>query len=125
MAKAYKETRQREEELKRIGKLSMEPLPRKGSRRRELPVSRIKADVYVSTVKEEQLHKLAKMFKVPKDIDFHLPTPSCRPSKPPPGFVDVCLDNFDAGLRLPLCGLYRCMFHALNITPFLLNLNVY
>ena len=68
---------------------------------------------------------MAETFKVPMDIDFHLPTPSCRLSKPPPGYVVVCLDSSDAGLRLPLCGFYIPMLHVLNVAPLQLNPNVY
>ena len=68
MVKAYEETRKREEELKRTGKLPMNPLPRRGSRKRELLAAQIKADVYISTMKEEQLLKLAETFKVSDDI---------------------------------------------------------
>ena len=53
VAKAYEETCHREEDLRRTGKLPMEPLLRIGSKRRELPAARIEADVYVSTMKEE------------------------------------------------------------------------
>ena len=83
MDKAYKKTRQHEEELRTTGKLPMEPLSKRGSRKREPPTTRIEVDVYVSTVKEEQLHKLAETFKVLEDIKFHLPTSSCRPSQRP------------------------------------------
>ena len=76
MAKAYEESFQHEEELKRTSKLPMELLPMSGNRKRELLAARIEVDVYVSTVKDEQLHKLAETFKVPEDIKFHLLMPS-------------------------------------------------
>ena len=72
-------SRQREEELRRTGKFPMKPLSRRGSRKRELSATRIEVDFYVSTMKEEQLLKLAETFKVSNDIVFHIPTPSYLP----------------------------------------------
>ena len=93
-------------------------------RRRELSAAQIEADIYLSTLKEDQLLKLAETFKIPDDIKYHLPTPSCHPSRPPKGWVAVCLDRFDAGLRLPLCSFYGRILNTLNIALLQLNPNV-
>ena len=95
-----------EEELRREQNLPMALPLRRTDRRRELMVARIEADVYLSTVKVKQLLKLAKTFKIPDDIKFHFPTPFYHLSQPLEGWVAVCLDSFDAVMRLPLCGFY-------------------
>ena len=86
VAQAYEETRKQEEELKRTVKMPTTMPLRRSGRKIELLAARLEADFYISTVKEEQLVKLAKTFKVPDDVNFHMPTPSCCPSKPPPGY---------------------------------------
>ena len=98
---------------------------RKADRRRELPAARIEDNVYQSTVKDEQLHKLIEAFNIPNEIKFYLPTPYFRLSQPPEVWVAVCLDTFDVGLRLPLCGFYKRMLNALDMAPLQLNPNVY
>ena len=53
VAKAHEETRQQEEELKREGKLSMDPLLSRVDQRKNLPSTQRETDFYKSTVKDE------------------------------------------------------------------------
>ena len=76
MACAYKETHKQEEELKRTGKVPVALLLRRGGQKRELAATWIEANFYISIMKKEQLVKLVETFKVPNDVNFHLPTPS-------------------------------------------------
>ena len=77
MARAYEKTRKEEDDLRKAGKMPM-ALPLRVVGRE--PIARINADIYISRVKEEQLVKLAKTFKVPSDITFHITTLACHPS---------------------------------------------
>ena len=95
MYRAYEETYKKVDKLKKTGKMPFAPPLRRGGQKREFLDAHIEADFYIFTMKEEQLVKLAETFKVPGDINFHKPTPSCRPSEPPLGYVAIFLDSFD------------------------------
>ena len=87
VAKAYEETGKQDKDLRRAGKLPMDPSSRRVGQRRELSAARIEADANQSTMKDEQLLKLIETFMVPANIKFHVPIPSCSPSQLPPGWL--------------------------------------
>ncbi|GMN61760.1 hypothetical protein TIFTF001_030848 [Ficus carica] len=83
------------------------------------------ADYYTSAVTRRYLDVLRQEFRIPDDVDLVVPGVDDLPSRPPPGYVALSAEYFQAGLRLPLHPFLRWALTRLNVAPAQLNANAY
>ncbi|KAL2466070.1 Uncharacterized protein Adt_41921 [Abeliophyllum distichum] len=78
---------------------------------------------FLSIVNETDLESLRQTFRVPEDIHFHVPEPSERAYCPREGCVDLHIQSFNAGMRLPLDPFYRHVLRVCSLAPIQMALN--
>ncbi|GMN63039.1 hypothetical protein TIFTF001_032114 [Ficus carica] len=83
------------------------------------------ADYYTSAITRRYLDALRQEFRIPDDVDLVVPGADDLPSRPPPGYVALSAEYFQARLCLPLHPFLRRALIRLNVAPAQLNANAY
>ncbi|GMN66718.1 hypothetical protein TIFTF001_035777 [Ficus carica] len=73
----------------------------------------------------QYLESLREEFWIPGDVKIVVPGPNDLPSRPPPGYVTLSMEFFQAKLRLPFHPFLRRALRRLNVAPMQLNANAY
>ncbi|GMN60596.1 hypothetical protein TIFTF001_029687 [Ficus carica] len=82
-------------------------------------------DFYTSAVTPEYLAALRRDFQILVEVDLRVLGENDLPSRPPPGYISLSAEYFQAGLRLPLHPFPRRALTRLNVAPAQLNANAY